>query len=863
MEYANKINRKLNHFTKNEPQEATLGNSSLNIFTVHYQNVSPMRIALFILFLFLTHTLFSQPRRVASKQTPALTAAQRPTPSKPELSFEYFDKISYTLPKDLLISDSVRLTAQVERLARQVQQAVHSATTQFQTTDPDLLAFLIDAQVTASISLQQFGQVAQNVQKYQRLLPAPTYQVPYGLIALAYADAAKQVAGPGKPALTSPQFKTALQTAFRTQLNALPGEHRNDIVNAMKAQYTPKSITVVKRTLEQLIEQAQKSGQLPFESTLSLIAAHERSQRLTRYRQSLEDVLYSFSPSRVDEQTVQIPMRDGVKLNAILYRDLARTSRVPALVSLSPYPTGNEATRGNVFATNGYVWLYVDTRGRRASEGEFMPYEHDAQDLYDIIDWASKQPWCDGQVATTGGSYLGFVQWQSIRKSYKHPALKAINPMASVGFGIDFPRESNIFYPYILQWATYVSGKELNQAQFNDYTFWAGKAYQAYKNRVPFAKLDSVAGLPSTYFQRWVSHPDFDTYWQTILPTPEDYASIDIPILTTTGYYDADQNGAMYYYNNHQRYGTQAAKARHHLLIGPYDHGGAQWQPRTTQSGLAIEKEAQIPLYKNVIQWFDWVLKGKQRPHFVQDRINYFAVGTGQWRGTPSLQAATQDTLRLYLSPNAMPNKKRANLQSLSRVPESTDRPIIYKHDIASTLDSAWLFSYAKPFDDTRYMTSPHNLVFETAPLEKDLLVTNKIIPRIQLSLNVPDADFMVRLYEITPDGKNHNLGYSAARARYRHGGDKPQLMIPGQPDNIVFEATYIYIRKLSRGSRLRLTFENINTPEYEKNYGFGGVVSRETTTGPRIIEATLHTGPGGSRIEIPYAETVLAEKSK
>jgi putative CocE/NonD family hydrolase len=81
-----------------------------------------------------------------------------------------------------------------------------------------------------------------------------------------------------------------------------------------------------------------------------------------------------------------------------------------------------------------------------------MPYENDARDYYDIIDWVSKQSWCDGQVATTGGSYLGFAQWQAVRKQFKHPALKAINPMVSVGFGIDFPRWSHQFYSYILRW---------------------------------------------------------------------------------------------------------------------------------------------------------------------------------------------------------------------------------------------------------------------------------------------------------------------------------------------------------------------------------------------------------------------------
>lgn len=811
-------------------------------------------------FISLNINVLAQSRQPVPRPKSA-PAVQSVRPSKPELTFEYFDKISYTLLDNLTVSDSVRLAAEVRRLVSLMKQATDSANTRFSTTDKSMQSFVLNVQMHLSIAQQHYSSAEQSIQRYRQLLPAPAYQTPFGLLPLAYAQTAEQVKKMGKPVSAPPLFRKALKTNFRSQLNALPPEHRNDMINTMKGLYAPGMTATARRNVERFIEQAQKTKKLSFENAFGLLSTYNQYELLTRYRQDLDDVLYSLSPARVEVQTVSIPMRDGVKLNAMLYRDVASTARVPALLSLSPYPSGFEATRGNVLATNGFVWVYVDTRGRRASEGQFTPYEHDAQDYYDIIDWASKQPWCDGKVATTGGSYLGFAQWQTIRKEYKHPALKAMNPMVSVGFGVDFPRESNIFYPYILQWATFVSGKELNEAQFNDYLFWQNKNYQAYKNRVPFAKLDSVVGLPNPYFQRWVSHPDFDSYWQNILPKPEDYAAIDIPILTTTGYFDGDQNGAMYYYNNHQRWGSEAAKAKHHLLIGPYNHGGAQWQPGAMQNGQTIEREAQIPLYKYVIQWFDWVLKGKEKPRFIQDRINYFAVGTGQWRSAASFRDATQDTLRLYLSATNVPNAKRNSLQSLGRKPEPMDRPIVYKHDIASVLDSTWLFSYDNPFDDTRYMTSPHNLVFETAPLEKDLLVTNKIIPRLRMSLNVPDADFIVRMYEITPDGKSHSLGYSAARTRYRHSDDRPQLMTPGQPDDIAFNAMYIYIRKLSRGSRLRLTFESINELGYEKNYGLGGVVSQETATGPRIIEATLHTGPNGSRIEIPYAESVLAEK--
>jgi hypothetical protein len=59
-------------------------------------------------------------------------------------------------------------------------------------------------------------------------------------------------------------------------------------------------------------------------------------------------------------------------------------------------------------------------------------------------------------------------------------------------------------------------------------------------------------------------------------PTPEQFAKIDIPILTVTGHYDGDQTGAMHYYRDHMRYGSAPARERHHLIMGPCRHALAE-----------------------------------------------------------------------------------------------------------------------------------------------------------------------------------------------------------------------------------------------------------------------------------------------
>ena len=181
---------------------------------------------------------------------------------------------------------------------------------------------------------------------------------------------------------------------------------------------------------------------------------------------------------------------------------------------------------------------------------------------------------------------------------------------------------------------------------------------------------------------------------------------------------------------------------------------------------------------------------------------------------------------------------------------------ITYKHDIAKALDSLYLFSPSKPFDDSIYMTSPYNLVFESQSLQKDIVLSDKMICRIYATLNVPDADFEISLQEVDADGKDRNIASGSIRVRYRNGGGLPQLAKPGQPVLLNFEQTFVYIKKIQKGSKLRLVFQSINNPWSEKNYGFGGEVSKESTTKPREIEANIMTGGKyASKVVVPISK--------
>ena len=150
------------------------------------------------------------------------------------------------------------------------------------------------------------------------------------------------------------------------------------------------------------------------------------------------------------QQDVKIPMKDGIRLSAVVIRHKADTMPVPVMLMISCYPRDDEWRSIQFYLRKGMAGVLVHARGKAKSEGVFKPFEDEATDNYEVIDWISKQGWCNGGIGMYGGSYLGFAQWATCKKM--HPALKTIVPMVAVAPGIDYPMHNNVFMSYMLRW---------------------------------------------------------------------------------------------------------------------------------------------------------------------------------------------------------------------------------------------------------------------------------------------------------------------------------------------------------------------------------------------------------------------------
>lgn len=140
---------------------------------------------------------------------------------------------------------------------------------------------------------------------------------------------------------------------------------------------------------------------------------------------------------RRDDNT-RVPMRDGVELLADVHRPDVN-GRYPALIAASPYPRQMqdlgapagfiEAGATDFWVPRGYVHVIANVRGTCGSGGTFGFFDpQERKDMYDLVEWAAAQPWCDGNVGMIGISYFAMTQLEAAVE--RPPHLKAIFPVA-------------------------------------------------------------------------------------------------------------------------------------------------------------------------------------------------------------------------------------------------------------------------------------------------------------------------------------------------------------------------------------------------------------------------------------------------
>ncbi len=504
------------------------------------------------------------------------------------------------------------------------------------------------------------------------------------------------------------------------------------------------------------------------------------------------------------QDSVSIPTKSGVNISAIIVRKKTNIQPLPVILFYTTYYQGTgDNILGKKSADRDYVGVVAYARGIRTNLKNYEPYEHEGKDIYDIIDWISTQPWCNGKVAMYGGSYTGFSQWATAK--HLHPALKTIVPQVAVMPGFDAPMENNVPYGSILSWA--------NDNIYKNKLYSRGLVFDWFEKGTSFRSLDSLGGQPNPIFQKWLKHPAYDNYWQSLVPTPNEYAKINIPILTTTGYYDGSQIGAIQYFKLHNKYNK---KANHYFVIGPYDHWGGQRKASPNLMGYDIDSIANISMENLAFQWIDWILKDGKKPDLLKDKVNYEVMGTNEWKHVASLDKMNNDTLKFYLNNNfTLDNKKPIDKQFVKQTIDFKDRETQNNY-----------FTPTIIFDT---LDVSNGLVFTTMPFEKEFLINGSFTGNLFATINKKDMDVSMALYELMPNDKYFFLTRYIGRASYAKDNSKRRILKTNQKELIPFTNTRLISKKISKGSKLVILL-NINKHPFEViNYGSGKDPNDET----------------------------------
>lgn len=504
-------------------------------------------------------------------------------------------------------------------------------------------------------------------------------------------------------------------------------------------------------------------------------------------------------------EDVMIPMRDGARLHAQVWRPKGAAGPLPILMSRSPYGfsvdglTRAFGTSYRELAADRYVFVFEDIRGRLGSEGTFVNLRpnntvaggvDEATDTYDTIDWLVKNlPANNGKVGVMGVSYGGWTA--AMATIQPHPALKAVTSQASPNdmfIGDDFNHNGAFRLDYAWSW---VSALETDGRTMKPFAFDGTKdAYDWYLKQRDLATLDRQhLGVSMPSWQNFVNHSTYDSYWKAQRTTNNIPAKVATPDLIVAGWYDQeDFYGPMSIYRTEEK---GDARNLNYLVVGPWNHGG--WRGEGSAYGPYQFGGATGDWFRKAVElpWFRYWLKGEGK--LDQPEALVFQTGSNRWQRLASWPPKEGTTTRnLYLHANGKlsfeaPRAGEKAADSFVSNPADPvpyrDRSLIKPFMAAGSTWSTWIADDQAPFARRGDV-----LFWQTDPLSADVTISGDIAARLFASTTGSDADWVVKLVDVYPDGagvpadlrgRQRMIANDVFRGRFRTSYEKPAAITP------------------------------------------------------------------------------------
>jgi putative CocE/NonD family hydrolase len=556
------------------------------------------------------------------------------------------------------------------------------------------------------------------------------------------------------------------------------------------------------------------------------------------------------------EEMVLIPMRDGVRLSALILFPEDRPRRdMPAVLFRSPYLI--EPGEVHRFAPylqslleNGYAAVIQNVRGRYFSEGTYTYLVGSGQDGYDTVEWITRQPWSNGKVGTLGCSST--AEEQHKLNGSQPPGLAATVPMGS-GAGIGrvgpYNEMGNFYRGGVVQglWFSWYYGSgytyrpSFPPSLSREILIRLCRFWNLQPETIPPSGIDTLIWtLPiNQIMNRMGATPsDMDDFVNR-LPNDPRWKTVDFggegdrfgaPMLMVNSWYDVSigPNVALFEYET-KNAANQDARDNMFMVIAPTTHcAEGIVESQHTIVGERDLGDARFDYVGLVQKWFDHFLKGADNGVTREPKVHAYMMGANRWRAYDNWPPKEARHIEYYLDSDGSANSRAGNGRlALTRPAKAGSDSFAYDptHPVQSLGGSICCFSQnfqGGAFDQAEIEMRDDVLVYSTPRLEKTLEIAGPVKISLYLSSDAKDTDLTVKLIDVYPNGKAYNLDESIQRVRWRDGWEKPVLMERGRVYKVDV-GPLVTSNAFLAGHRVRIEVSSSNFPRFMRNLNTGG----------------------------------------
>jgi putative CocE/NonD family hydrolase len=534
------------------------------------------------------------------------------------------------------------------------------------------------------------------------------------------------------------------------------------------------------------------------------------------------------------EQNVPMKTRDGMTLSADVYRPKAH-GKFPVLLERTPYDKHRMTYAGIGFgvqaASQGYVYIIQDCRGRFMSEGDWYPFKYESQDGYDTVEWAATLPYSNGKVGLVGMSYVGVTQMLAAIATPPH--LAGICPVITgSNYHENWTYQGGALAQSFDQgWTTYFAEDTLDRRARKETPRANGEML------LPLRDYPVLITGPSTgladYYLDWLVHPRYDDYWKQ-WSIEENFPKITVPAFHIAAWYDLFQDGSLKnYLGIKAQGGSETARTNQRLLVFPGGHAGLA--PKI--GDIDFGKDSVPDIAALTLRWYDYLLKGIDNGLGREKPVKIFVMGRNTWRDEDAWPLERAREARYYLHSSGKANTLNGD-GALTTTPPANEAADKFVYDPADPVPTRGgpvpHNGPAGPVDQRPNETREDVLVYTTPSFTRDTEVTGPVRLELYMSSSAADTDFTGKLIDVWPDGRAENLLDGILRGRYRNSMEKAEFMNPGEVYKItinLWSTSNVFLA----GHKLRLEVSSSNFPRFDRNLNTG----EDPESGTRMAKAT------------------------